>query len=87
MKELLSKLIKNNVDISFKSGDKMKDAVIEAVIKNVLVVTYNGGLALVEIPHIAHVTTEAGVVEVMQSILSSDESKDSSKDDKKKKHH
>jgi hypothetical protein len=96
MKELLSKLIKSYVVIGFKSGDKIENAVIESIIGNVLVVTYNEGIAMIEIPHIAYVKTEGGDVDVMESILSSgedkedgsnDSKKDNGKDDKKKRHH
>jgi hypothetical protein len=75
MKELLSKLIKNYVVIGFKSGDKMEGAVIEAVKGNVVVVTYDGSIKIIEIPQIAYVTLKAEIVEVVQSIFSSEENK------------
>lgn len=99
MKELLSKLINNYVVIGFKSGDKIENAFIKAIIGNVLVVSSNGSIAAIEIPHIAYVKTEGEAVEAIQGILTNEENKDdkndknsssnkdNKKDDKKKKHH
>ncbi|MFL0194907.1 hypothetical protein ACJDU8_04860 [Clostridium sp. WILCCON 0269] len=84
MKELLSKLIKNRVDIFLKSGDKIEKAIIVAAIRNALVVDYNGGIAVIEIPHIAYVLAEAGTAELMDSILSDEEDKDNDEKNHKK---
>jgi hypothetical protein len=80
MKELLSKLIKNYVVIGLKSGDKMEGAVIEAVKGNVVVVTYDGGIGMIEISQVAYVTTQAAIVELVQSIFSSEENNESKKE-------
>lgn len=73
MKELLQKLTKNYVVIGFKSGNTMEGAVIEAVKGNVVIVTYNGSITIIGISQIAYVTPQAGIVEVVKSIFSSEE--------------
>lgn len=89
MKELLVKLIRSTVCISFKSGDKLNNVVIEAVIGNTIIATYGGKVTLIEIPHIAYVSAETGIMEILETILKNKQSdqkqekKDDKKDDKK----
>lgn len=82
MKELLVKLTRCNVNICFKSGDKLCDVCIEGIIGNTMVANYEGRITLIEIPHIAYVSTEKGIMEVMEMILKSQKN-DDKKDDKK----
>jgi hypothetical protein len=85
MKELLNKLVRCTINITFKSGDRLEGVVIEAIMGNTIVANYRGELSLIEIPHIGYVTVEAGVMEVMEAILKKQEDKDDKKDCKKDK--
>ena len=90
MKELLEKITRSTVTITFKSGerDKLEDVVIEAVIGNVVIANYRGKLTVIEIPHIAYISVDSGVLEVMEDILNSkkgeekQENKDGNKENK-----
>lgn len=68
MKDLLAKLTRSTITIYLKSGEKMDNVVIESVIKNVAVANYEGKITLIEIPHIAYVSAEKGVAEVMEAV-------------------
>lgn len=89
MKDLLLNLTRSTVSICFKSGDKIDNVVIEAVMGNTMVANYEGKITLIEISHIAYVSTETGIMGVMESILKNTQdgnkngNKDSSKDSSK----
>lgn len=69
MKELLAKLVgNNNLVIGLKSGEKMDGVAIESVMGNMLVISYAGQISVIEIPHIAYVTTGVSIATV-QNIL------------------
>ena len=69
MKDLLVKLTRSTVNICFKSGDKMDNVIIESIIGNTIVANYEGKITVIEIPHIAYVSTEIGIMEAMKTIL------------------
>lgn len=68
MKDLLEKLTRSTITVYLKSGERMDNVVIEAVIKNIAVANYDGKVTLIEIPHIAYVSAERGVMEVMEAV-------------------
>ena len=84
MKDLSVKLTRATVDICFKSGDKIGNVVIERVVGNTIIANYGGKVTLIEIGHIAYVTAERGIMEIMKTVLSSRETtQKENKEDKK----
>lgn len=74
MKNLLGKLTTNTISIRFKSGDKIDNVVIQGIVGNTMVVSYEGKTAVIEIPHIGYISIDGETIEVMRSILNEEES-------------
>lgn len=84
MKGLLLKLTRSHVNIRFKSGEELDNVVIESVIGNILVANYQGKITLLDIGHIAFVSTETGVMEVIETILKNQQNTQEKKQDSQK---
>lgn len=85
MKDLLVKLTRSTIDVYLKSGEKMENVVIEAIFKNVAVANYGGKMTLIEIPHIAYVSAEKGIMEVMEAVYKNQQSGQEEKKEKSDK--
>lgn len=58
MKELLKKLLKKEIRITFESGEKKDNLIIEEVQGNTLIVSSDGNIKLINIDTISYVTVE-----------------------------
>lgn len=83
MKDLLEKLIKMDVDIYFKSKDKICNVVIEAIIGNSIVASQDEKIKTIEIPHIAYVIIKEEYGRALEVLLNSEKNNDKDKKDGK----